>query len=137
MRSAGATFASIAEQTGHKSAAAAAQDFARAMACCWSELAAAGPDLNVVLELERLDTLERVTQNLLRQATSDGARHDPALALRAVDRLVRISWRRSALIEQSRLGAPAAAPAPSEDLGEDRFDEVEAARARRRANARA
>src|SRR6185437_6799537 len=86
LRAAGDTFPAIAEKTGHKSAAAAAVDFARAMRARQSELAAAGPDLNVVLELERLDTLERVTQNLLRQAASDGVRHDPALALRAVDR---------------------------------------------------
>lgn len=140
MRAAGATFAAIAKETGHKTPGAAAQDFGRAMKARRSELVSAGVDQLVLLELERLDTLERVTQNLLRSASSDGARHDPALSLRAIDRLLRISWRRSALFEQAGLGVPGvpvpAQPGRDDREEEDPFDEVEAARDRRRRAAR-
>ena len=51
--------------------------------------------LLVTLELERLDSLQSQTEALLRQARADG---EKALALRAIDRLLRIAERRSALI---------------------------------------
>lgn len=65
----------------------------------------------VTLELERLDALQASTEALLRQARNDG---EKALALRAIDRLLRIAERRSALIgldvKYGQIEAPADTP---------------------------
>ena len=134
MRGAGASWQAIAEATGHKSAGAAAQDAARGLRAIQAELAEHA-DLHVVLEVQRLDHLERVTQNLLRAAANPDARtHDPLMALRAVDRLVRISQHRALLLHMAEgsIGTGADDAPVGDDEG-DSVDQLAARRARRRA----
>lgn len=99
LRAAGMSPADIAErearETGEKprSAHAVALDIARALRGK-KAVNDEQRDLLRTLELERLDALQRTTETLLA-----GARHnnEHALALRAVDRLLRIAERRAAL----------------------------------------
>lgn len=97
LRAAGATFQQIADQEpALKSAPAAAMDVKRALEARGTDLAKFA-DLHTVLELERLDGLERAAQMIMRAAVN-GPIPDPKLALRAIDRLQRISVSRRRLL---------------------------------------
>lgn len=100
LSAAGMAPADIAEQeareTGKapRSAKAVAADIARALRDR-EEIGENERELLIALELERLDSLQRATEALLRVARND---REQSLALRAVDRLLRIGERRSALL---------------------------------------
>jgi hypothetical protein len=93
LRAAGLSYAEIAKQVGLPTAAAAAQDATRALAER-KGLADDQSALFVTLEAERLDSLERTAQSVMRSALSGG---DHETVLKAVDRLVRVSERRGRL----------------------------------------
>ena len=94
LRAAGLSFQAIAEQVGHRSASAAAQDAARALKDR-KHLLDDQAALAVTLEAERLDALERAAQAVLQTSVRGG---DHETALRSVDRLVRLSDRRGRLL---------------------------------------
>jgi hypothetical protein len=93
LRAAGLSYQEIARQTGHKTAAAAAQDATRAL----RDRQAVGEPAGLfgTLELERIDSLERAMQTVLRTAAGKG---DHETVLKSVDRLTRLSERRSRLL---------------------------------------
>jgi len=127
MRAAGATFQQIADQEPDlSSAAAACMDVKRALAARGADLAKLA-DHAITLELERLDGLERAAQMIMRQAVN-GPLPDPKLALRAIDRLQRISVSRRRLLGLDQ--------AQRSGDGEERqagfIDEIAARRDRRR-----
>ena len=82
----------------------------------------------VTLELERLAGMERRVQQIMRQAVAD---RDGGLALRAVDRLLAVSERRSRLLalDADRSTRNPAGPAPGD--GDDADDLAKRRRARR------
>jgi hypothetical protein len=137
MRAAGATFQQIADTVpGYRTAGAACQDITRALRARAAEQLAAGPDTWVTLELERLDTIDRAANVVMNRADAAG---DPVLVLRAADRIMRISDRRTLLLGM----APGAAgrgqgggggPDGDQDDG-DVIDELGAERTRRRGTA--
>ena len=94
LRAAGLSYQAIADQLGYSSRRAAAQDVTRALADRQGLLDTQSA-LFVSLELERLDSLERAVQGVMRQAAADGER---SIVLRAADRLLRIAERRAALL---------------------------------------
>ena len=92
-RAAGMTYQQIADdEPALKNAACAVVDAERALKARGRERIREGDPLT--LELERLDALERSAQTIMRNAVRD----NPALALKAIDRLTRISQRRTALL---------------------------------------
>jgi len=93
LRVSGLSWSEIAGVTGHKTAAAAAQDAARALRERKS-LLAEERDLLIALEQERLDAAEKAANTVLVNAKAAG---EGELVLKAVDRIVRIAQRRSAL----------------------------------------
>jgi hypothetical protein len=125
LRESGLTFQQIADAEGLATRQAAIMDVTRALRARREELGGL-TDLHATLELGRLDTLERQVQQVARTA----AGHDPDLVLRAVDRLVRISARRSALLGIDADSVAAAQP-PAERPASVR-DELRAQRAKRR-----
>jgi hypothetical protein len=94
LRAAGLTWQAIADELGYRAAGHAAQDVARALAAR-KNLLDNQAALFVTLELERLDSLERAVQTVMRQASAEG---DRSMVLRAADRLVRVSERRAKLL---------------------------------------
>ena len=94
LRAAGLTYQAIADQLGYTSRRVAAQDVTRALQDRQGLLDTQAT-LFVPLELERLDSLERAVQTVMRQASADGER---SIVLRAADRLLRIAERRAALL---------------------------------------
>jgi hypothetical protein len=132
LRAAGATFETIAEQCGHKTAAAAAQDFTRALGSR-KEVLDSQVDLFLTLELERLDGLDRVVRASMEEAGEAG---EHLLVLRCTDRLLRISEHRSNLLRLTRalpLGRPATDEPP--EASGDVVTQFSEYRSRRRARA--
>lgn len=124
-RAAGMSYQQIADSEPTLSTASAAvQDAARALRARARERVTEGDPL--ALELERLETLERAAQTVMRTAATSGA--NPALVLKAIDRLTRISQRRSLLLGIG--SAPQGKQGASANSG---LDEVAAQRRRRRA----
>jgi|SRR5215471_13872982 len=124
-RSAGMTYQQIADsEPSLSTASAAVQDAARALKAHASERLREGDPLT--LELERLDQLERAAQTVMRTAAS-GPAPSPGLVLKAIDRLTRISARRSALLGLSNVLQPNGERQPNG------LDEVAAQRRKRRA----
>lgn len=122
-RAAGLTYAQIAESEPTLSTASAAvQDAARALRARARERHVEGDPLS--LELERLDLLERAAQTVLRTAATGNS--NPGLVLKAIDRLTRISQRRSLLLG---IAGPQRQQGASESSG---LDEVAAQRRKRR-----
>lgn len=114
MKAAGATYESIAEACGHKSAAAACMDVTRALAD-QKTLLDREAVFFVVLEHERLETLQRTLELAMRQTQDTDAK------LRIADRLLRLSARRASMHGFDANGVPR--PVQAED---------ELAKARRR-----
>jgi hypothetical protein len=146
MRTAGMTWDAIAAEVGkaQRQAAAAAGlpaprtrysgkhavvDAKRALAEAQGRLAELA-DLHLVMEMERLDGLQRTTETLMRQSIQAGDRWQ---ALRAVDRLVQIGRRRDSLLGLSRDTAAAQDAAADEggSPARDAVDELARKRARR------
>jgi len=130
LRAAGLTYAQIAAQEGHRTAAAAVQDATRALQARKGVLyEQAG--LFVALESERLDGLQRHVETVIAAAEAEG---DHLMVLRGVDRLVRVSERRGTLLGMDlarvRDKPPAAKPRAADDI-----DEIAARRAKRRRGA--
>lgn len=124
-RAAGMTYQQIADSEPTLSTASAAvQDAARALRTRARERVHEGDPL--ALELERLETLERTAQTVMRTAATGGA--NPALVLKAIDRLTRISARRSLLLGIGGHREQGAAPDDKSGL-----DEVAQQRRKRRA----
>jgi hypothetical protein len=122
---------------GYRTAAAAAQDVTRALATRKVELAGTR-GLQLYLELDRLDRLE-VRVNGLLAAVSDPGKpkyYDPGLAARLVDRLVRISARRSSLLGLDKGASNDAGSGSSDDEVPSRRDEIAARRRQRIAEGR-
>jgi hypothetical protein len=119
LRAAGETFEAIAAECGHKTAAAAAQDFTRALSGR-KEILDSQVGLFLTLEQERLDGLERVVRTSLKEAGEAG---EHLLVLRCTDRLLRISEHRSNLLRLTR-AAPLGRPATDEPLPEAAGDVV-------------
>lgn len=140
LRADGATFEHIAAVCGHKTAAAAQIDFTRALADRKLQLTADSVgELFLPLELERLDGMERQVRSTLAQAADGDDPVDRALVLRCVDRLLRISERRTSLLRLDQLRPPGWA-GPGVEHAEEREDAVASlteARKRRRARAAA
>jgi hypothetical protein len=130
LRAAGASYQQIADQLGHKSASNAVQDVTRALEVLARQGRRTPPGITLALELERLDTAERAVNQI-----RANARADPELALRAVDRILRISDRRARLLGLDPADL-AAKPAPAErdDASEDIVDIAVARRDKRRRN---
>lgn len=125
MRAAGMTCQQICDQEPTlKTASNVAQDAARALAARVRERKAEGNP--VALELERLAIVERAATTLMRNAAT-GPNASPKLVLASIDRLVKISTRRSLLLGLSHAG-----PSAGQGAG-DEFDEVAAQRRKRRA----
>lgn len=123
-RAAGLTYQQIADgEPTLSTASAAVQDAARALRARARERVIEGDPLS--LELERLDVLERAAQTVLRTAATGNA--NPGLVLKAIDRLTRISQRRSLLL------GIAGRPKQQGDSEPSELDEVAAQRRRRRA----
>jgi hypothetical protein len=96
LRVAGLHWQQIADQLGHKTPGAAAQDVTRALDGRRAEMNGP-PDEFTALELERLEALERAAWTVLRRhSTPDGD-------LEAIDRLIRISESRRRLVRE-RIG---------------------------------
>jgi len=94
-RAAGLTYQQIADSEETLSTASAAvQDAARALQARARDRVVEGDPLT--LELERLETLERAAQTVMRTAATGNT--NPALVLKAIDRLTKISARRSMLL---------------------------------------
>jgi hypothetical protein len=121
LRAAGLTYQAIADELGHRSAQAACVDVSRALDAR-KGLLGGQADLFVTLELERLDSLERAVQTVLRQASADG---DRSMVLRAADRLVRVSERRAKLLGLDAGGGDSEVPEVNP------LDELRARRERR------
>jgi hypothetical protein len=133
LRAAGATFQQIADAEGLATASAAVMDVRRALDATGAALAVLA-EQHVTLELERLDSAERAAQNVLRGAAQQGANHDPDLVLRSIDRLVRISARRSSLLgldasPERHHGPPPQAQSRRDELARKRRDRRTAAAA--------
>jgi hypothetical protein len=111
LRVAGVTWQQIADQLGHKTPGAAAQDVSRALDARRTEMNGP-PDEFTALELERLDTMDRAAWAVLRRHSSQGG--DPQV-LDAIDRLVRISESRRRLVRE-RIAAPAQEASPVDEL---------------------
>lgn len=113
LREAGLSYQTIADELGLRNAHAAVDDVYQALEQQRAELSHRA-DLHVTLELSRLDSHERAAQTVLRQAAEA---KDQATVLKAIDRLVRVSARRSRLLgletegRQRRDAAAAAAAA--------------------------
>lgn len=118
LRVAGVTWQQIADQLGHKTPGAAAQDVSRALDARRTEMNGP-PDEFTALELERLDTMDRAAWTVLRRHSASGG--DPQV-LEAIDRLVRISESRRRLVRE-RVGPRRREANP--------VDELRARRARR------
>ena len=110
LRVAGVTWQQIADQLGHKTAGAAAQDVSRALDARRTEMNGP-PDEFTALELERLETMERAAWTVLRRHSAQGDTH----VLEAIDRLVRISESRRRLVRE-RVAAPAREANPVDEL---------------------
>jgi hypothetical protein len=125
MRAAGMTYQQICDNEPTLSTASAAvQDAQRALKLRAHERDVEADALS--LELERLGSMERAAQTVMRTAATQGSQR---MVLDAIDRLVQISRRRDALLglsmrAQSHDGEP--------DSGQG-FDEVAAQRRKRRA----
>jgi hypothetical protein len=130
MRAAGATYQQIADELGHKTAAAAAQDVTRGLQDQQAEAGGQG-GLLVTLEAERLDAAERRVQAAIEAAVGEA---DHELVLRGVDRLLRISRQRAALL---RLAVQPGQGGEAETETDDTIENLAAYRARRRAKAAA
>ena len=127
MRAAGMTFSQIAEAEQLATPAAAVMDVKRALTARREQLAAL-VDVHLTLELERMDSAERAAQTVLRAAATANP-PDHETALKAVDRLVRISARRAGLLGLD-VRADAVKPEP-----EPHHDDLADQRAKRRAAA--
>jgi Arc/MetJ family transcription regulator len=120
LREAGLSCQAIADELGLRNAHAAADDVYQALELHRSEMSRLA-DLHVTLELGRLDSHERAAQTVLRTAATSG---DQATVLKAIDRLVRVSARRSKLLgletegKQRRDASAAAAAAAALASGE-------------------
>jgi len=127
MRATGMTYQQICDtEPTLKTASAAVQDASRALKAHAGERVVEGDALT--LELERLASMERAAQTVMRTAATAN-NPSPRVVLQAIDRLVRISARRDAL-----LGISVAARAQQGPRGGDQgFDEVAAQRRKRRA----
>ena len=115
-RAAGMDWGQIARTVpGVKDAAAAAQDHRRALAGARELRALAGDEGAGALELElqRLDAAALAVEGVLRTAAADPDAHDRVL--RAVDRIARLSERRSELLGLGQ--APAGARAGGGSAG--------------------
>ena len=110
LREAGLSYQAIADELGLSSAHHAVVDASRALAGQRVELSEDGV-LKFVLEASRLDALERGAQSVLRQAAATG---DHLTVLKAIDRLLRISARRSKLLGLDGLLAGPAGPSADE-----------------------
>lgn len=133
LRAAGMTFETIADQCGHKTAAAAAQDFTRALESR-KQILDEQTGLFLTLEMERLDALVRQVEATMAEAEAEGER---LLVLRCTDRLLRISEHRSNLLRLAKASVPAARPEhdelPESGGAADVVTQFSAARAKRRA----
>jgi hypothetical protein len=114
LRAAGVPYQAIADELGHTSKGAAAVDVTRALRDR-QDLLDGQRDLFVTLELERLDSLERAVQAVLRQASADG---EKSIVLRASDRLLRIAERRAKLLGLDAGGGEQEVPADVNPLDE-------------------
>lgn len=119
LRVAGVTWQQIADQLGHKTAAAAAQDVSRALDARRTEMNGP-PDEFTALELERLETMERAAWTVLRRHSAQGG---DAHVLDAIDRLVRISESRRRLVRE-RIAPPAQKASPVDELRDRRARRV-------------
>lgn len=117
LRVAGVHWQQIADQLGHKTAGAAAQDVSRALEARRTEMNGP-PDDFTALELERLEAMERAAWTVLRRHSAQGGDE----VLEAIDRLVRISESRRRLVRE-RIAPPAQEASP--------VDQLRARRARR------
>jgi hypothetical protein len=145
MRAAGMTYEAIGRAEG-VSAAAAAQHYTRALRDRAGAQQSAGDD--VALELIRLDGYERAANAVLAQSrrilnpAAPATEHlmlDPDLALRAVDRLVRISRRRSEVLGWDLVAGDGerSQPLPGQAQATgSHLDQLAERRAARRADAR-
>lgn len=118
LRVAGVHWQQIADQLGHKTAGAAAQDVSRALEARRTEMNGP-PDEFTALELERLEAMERAAWTVLRRHSSQAGDRE---VLEAIDRLVRISESRRRLVRE-RIAPPAQEASP--------VDQLRARRARR------
>lgn len=118
LRVAGVHWQAIADQLGHKTAGAAAQDVSRALEARRTEMNGP-PDEFTALELERLESMDRAAWTVLRRHSASAGDRE---VLEAIDRLVRISESRRRLVRE-RI-APAAREA-------NPVDELRARRAQR------
>ena len=128
LKASGKTWEEVAQAVGLPSAQAAIMDGKRALKDRRAQLAEVA-DYFVALEIERLDMREAAVQAVLDDAQQLG---DGLMVLRAVDRSIRLSYRRSQLLGFGTAGRGAA------DRGQgsaDVVDEIGARRARRRAAA--
>lgn len=109
LRATGLSPAAIAEQEarelGRKArpAAAVKADIDAALNARREDVVEEAKDALVVLELERLDALQRAAEATLRSANAGRCAHcgrspDPELALRAIGHLTRLSSRRAVLL---------------------------------------
>lgn len=121
LRAAGFTYQAISAELGYRHPGNAAQDVTRALTDRKAALDGQR-DLFTVLELERLDALERAVQTVMRQASAEG---EKSLVLRAADRLVRVSERRAKLLGLD------AGPAQGEVVEVSPLDELRARRERK------
>ena len=96
LRVAGLHWQQIADQLGHKTPGAAAQDVSRALDARRAEMNGP-PDEFTALELERLEAMERAAWTVLRRHSGGGGDGD---VLEAIDRLVRISESRRRLVRE-------------------------------------
>lgn len=117
LRVAGVHWQQIADQLGHKTAGAAAQDVSRALEARRAEMNGP-PDDFTALELERLEAMERAAWTVLRRRSAQGGDE----VLEAIDRLVRISESRRRLVRE-RIAPPVQEASP--------VDQLRARRARR------
>lgn len=140
MRAAGMTYQQIADRLKdddgnpvYKTASAAVQDVGRGLKAAADTSKAEAAHL-LLMELNKLDLAEQ-TANQIRVAAMTGG--DPDVALRALDRLLRIGGQRARLLP-SLLGKDAAAAPEGDGAAEpQRIDQVARQRARRRNRFRA
>lgn len=123
LRMLGLSLREIAAQTSHKTTASVATDLRRALKET-KALLEQEAEFYVVLEMERLDSLERQVQGVLRSAGAS----DPGVALKAAGRLLQISQRRSALLGLDGAKRLAREPGPVDEI----YDELAPYRLRRR-----
>lgn len=109
LKATGLGYAAIAEQEGRelgrkaRSAAAVQADIEKALNAKREDVVEEAKDALVVLELERLDALQRAAEATLRSANAGRCSHcgrspDPELALRAIGHLNRLSSSRRVLL---------------------------------------